>query len=94
MKKSAKPALSPALVEELRSAWEGLVAVNLAHYKGDSGTCVCGAGLEVEGRMVLRASSVTSCQGSLIWERGLPAMLAEFEAKHGVKVHYNSGWMD
>jgi hypothetical protein len=70
---------------------------------GDMGTCVLGAGIEVyflyprcrkpKQFMIISASQVTGCQGSIVWEKSVEEVV-KFLKENGIEAQYNCGYMD
>lgn len=76
------------------------------YYKahGDCGTCVLGAGIEINffgkgcrnpgKKMLIRAHDISPAQGSMVWEHDVQTVIA-FLKQHGVEdARYNPGFMD
>jgi hypothetical protein len=72
--------------------------------KGDWGSCVLGAGIEIPFlkprakyptyKMIISASHVCPWQGSCVWEESVPKILAILESLGVVGARYNCGRMD
>ena len=71
--------------------------------EGDVGTCVLGAGIEVDylrkrcrnptSYMLIRAHDVTGAQSSLVWEKNVGCIVSYLRA-NGIKARYACGRMD
>jgi len=89
-------------IEKARELWTRLCAETYAR-RGDIGSCVLGAGLQVRYaaprkrsysfKTIITASEVCCAQGSLVWEESVKEVI-EFLKENGIEASYNPGYMD
>lgn len=73
------------------------------NHHGDVGSCVIGAGIEVDfmaphckkvsQKMIISVSHVSPTQGSCVWEDSITDIIA-YLRERGIDAHYNPGRMD
>lgn len=91
-----------SIVQEATTLWKAKCESNYAEH-GDNGSCVLGAGIYVyfipkghrkeEKRMIICASDVSCCQGSLNWEIGINDILSYLK-ENGIDAKFEYGTMD
>lgn len=90
------------IVQDAKTLWKAKCESNFQEF-GDSGSCVVGAGIYVyylgkgkrkaEKRMIISASKVSCCQGSLNWEHGQEEIVS-FLKENGIEAKFEYGQMD
>lgn len=90
------------VINEARAMWEKS-AREYYERNGDVGSCVLGAGICVDvvpprcrkarSVMIISASSVARCQGSLHWEYNVGAVV-DYLRSNGLDAYFDCGRMD
>lgn len=85
--------MTPDQKQILKKRWTALCTKNYETI-GDSGSCVLGAGLAENGKIIISSWDVCRCQGNMTWETGLEALISDFNKEFGTSVYYEYGNMD
>lgn len=80
-------------IKELKNRWTNLCNQNYEKM-GDVGTCVLGAGLSLNGVVIISTWDVCRVQGNLVWETGLDQLLNDFNLEFKTNIIYEYGCMD
>lgn len=89
-------------IKQAKDLWQGICKENFKKY-GDIGSCVIGAGIEINYRkprcrkaskkQIISSREVACCQGSLNWETGVKKVL-NFLKQNEIDATLNYGMMD
>lgn len=91
-----------SVIRQAKQMWAERCAEYVKNY-GDRGTCVLGAGIEIDfipprcrtprRMMLISASSVCNAQGSIVWEDSKDEII-NFLRENGIECRYAWGNMD
>ncbi len=90
------------IVDKAKDMWTEICNKNFEKY-GDEGSCVVGSGIKIlyipkgcrnpRFTKIISQDSVSSCQGSLNWERGVDDVV-KYLIDNGIECTYSCGRMD